>query len=113
MNRPSSSVSEPKREAQDKCQKCQNAPEDEVNFCPTDEAFVELPIGFFMPGCSDGGIWDHSEVGVGAHPECIVGEDPMVDILMAKPDTQRVQALLGKAVLWWEQTGFYGKPTIV
>ena len=48
------------------------------------------------------GIRDRSEFRVGAYPERIVGEDPLVDILMAKPDAQRVQTLLGKAVSWRE-----------
>jgi len=58
-----------------------------------------------MPNRSEVGIGDRGEVRVGAHPECVVGEDPMVNILVTKPDTQRVQALLWKAVLWWEQAG--------
>jgi len=58
-----------------------------------------------MPDCSEGGIGDLGEVGVGAHPECVVGEDPMINILMAEPDTQRVQALLWKAMFWWKQAG--------
>ena len=49
------------------------------------------------------GIWDRGEIGIGAYPECVVGEDPVIDVLMAKPDTQRVQAFLGKAVFRWEQ----------
>ena len=64
-----------------------------------------MSIRCFMPGCSEGGIRDHGEVGVGSYPERVVGEDPVVDVLMAKPDAQRVQALLWKAVLWWEQAG--------
>ena len=48
------------------------------------------------------GIRDHSEIKVGAYPERIVGEYPLVDALMAEPDTQRVQTLLGKAVFWGE-----------
>ena len=58
-----------------------------------------------MPGCSEGGIRDRGEVRVSAYPECIIGEDPVVNILMAEPDAQRVQALFGKTVLWWEQAG--------
>lgn len=79
--------------------------EDEVHFCPTDEAFVKLSVGCFTPGSSLDGIWDHRKVGVGPHPERIVGEDTLIDALMAKPDTQRVQTLLGKAVFWWKQAG--------
>jgi len=77
-------------------------PEDEIHFCPADEAFVKLPIRCSIPGTGVYGIRDHSEIKVGAYPERIVGEDPLVDALMAKPDTQRVQTLLGKAVFWWE-----------
>ena len=58
-----------------------------------------------MPGRSEGSIGDLGEVGVGAHPECVVGEDPMINILMAEPDTQRVQAPLGKAMFWWKKAG--------
>ena len=67
-----------------------NPPEDEVDFRPTHEAFVELSVRCFVPGRSEDGISDRSEIRVGAHPECIVGEDPLVDILMAKPDAQRI-----------------------
>jgi len=34
------------------------------------------------------GIWDFDKVGVGANPECIVGEDPLIDKLMTKPYAQ-------------------------
>ena len=50
-------------------------------------------------------IWDCGKVRVGADPERIVGEDPLIDILMTKPDTQRVQTFLWKAVFWWEHAG--------
>ena len=50
-----------------------------------------------------GRIWNRNEIRVGAHPQRIVGEYPLVDVLMAKPDSQRVQALPGKAVFWWKQ----------
>ena len=58
-----------------------------------------------MPDRSEDSIRDHAEIGVGSYPECIVGEDPLINILMAKPDTQRVQALPREAVLRWEQAG--------
>ena len=58
-----------------------------------------------MPDCSEDSIQDHAEIGVGAYPECIVGEDPLISILMVKPDTQRIQTLPRKAVHWWEQAG--------
>ena len=49
-----------------------------------------------------GRIRDRNEIRVGAHPQCIVGEYPLIDVLMAKPDSQRIQAFLGKAVFWWK-----------
>ena len=67
-----------------------NPPEDEVDFGPTHEAFVELSVVGLMPGRSEDSISDRSEIGVGAHPECVVGEDPLVNILVAKPDAQRI-----------------------
>ena len=67
-----------------------NPPEDEVDFGPTDEAFVELSIMCLMPDRSEDRISDRREIGVGAHPECVVGEDPLVNILVAKPDAQRI-----------------------
>ena len=67
-----------------------NPPEDEVDFGPTHEAFVELSVRCFVPGRSEDGIGDRGEIGVCAYPECIVGEDPLVNILMAKPDAQRI-----------------------
>ena len=82
---------------------CKNPPEDEVHFCPTDETFVNLPVWCTIPGAGVYGIRDHSEIKVGAYPERIVGEDPLVDALMAEPDTQRVQTILGKAMFWGEQ----------
>ena len=79
-----------------------NPPEDEVHFCPADEAFVKLSIGCLIPGTSVYGIRDCSEIRICAYPERIVGEDPLVDELMTKPNTQRVQTILGKAVFWRE-----------
>ena len=51
-----------------------------------------------------GRIRNRHKIRVGAHPQGIVGEYPLIDVLVAKPDSQRVQALLGKAVFWWKQT---------
>ena len=84
---------------------CQNPPKDEVNFCATNEALVELLIRCIIPDHSEDSIRDYAEIGVGAYPECIISEDPLINVLMAKPDTQQVQALPRKAVLWWEQAG--------
>ena len=42
-------------------------PEDEVNFCPPEEAFAELSIACFVPGRGEDGIRDRGEIGVGAH----------------------------------------------
>ena len=58
-----------------------------------------------MPDRSKDSIRDHAEIGVGSYPECIVSKDPLINILMVKPDTQRVQTLPRKSVLRWEQTG--------
>ena len=44
-----------------------STPEDEVNFCPAEEAFVELSIACFVPGRGEDGIRDRGEIGVGAH----------------------------------------------
>jgi hypothetical protein len=68
----------------------QNPPEDKVNFCSTDHGFVESSVGCSIQGRGKDGIRDLREIGVGAYPERIVGEDPLVDILMAEPDAQRV-----------------------
>ena len=57
-----------------------------------------------VPSHSIDGTRDRGEIRVGAYPERIVGKDPLIDVSMMKPDTQRVQALLGKAMLRWEQT---------
>lgn len=42
-----------------------STPEDEVNFCPAEEAFVELSIACFVPGRGEDGIRDRGEIGVG------------------------------------------------
>ena len=44
-----------------------STPEDEVNFCSAEEAFVELSIACFVPGRGEDGIRDRGEIGVGAH----------------------------------------------
>lgn len=67
-----------------------------------------------IPGRGDDGVWDRGKIGIGAYPEGIVGEDPLVNILMAEPDTQRIQTLPGKAVFWWEQADgwFYSESRV-
>ena len=41
-----------------------STPDDEDNFCPADEAFVELSIACFVPGRGEDGIRDRGEIGV-------------------------------------------------
>ena len=51
-----------------------------------------------------GRVGDRNEIRVGDHPQRIVGECPLLNVLqMAKPDSKRIQTFLKKAIFWWEQ----------
>jgi len=78
-------------------------PQNKGDFCLTDETSVDLSVRCLIPSRGDGGTWDRGKIWIGAHPEGIVGKDPLVNVLMAKPDTQRVETIPGKAMFRWEQ----------